>query len=317
MLFPRLILSTAGIALGCGGTPPPDPPAPAVIVIGQGEKPPPVEVAKDEVIEPIAPVSTRGDETPDACLKKLRDGRGLSADVPASEAGTRYIDALANERAEKLNEARKGYLGILQQFPSSPVVPLVYFAFGELFYAESHSDPMKGSLAEQSYKEVLKYPPPGNTAVAYSYFRLGSLGSEQGKGPEALNMLMKLESLAESSPKAECAQSLLDGSRKLLVTTFANVGQPEKAPDFFLRATGKQNGGKPHAYAMVIQLCELYLRKQKPVEAAAALVNLSTERSAAVVCSDELGIISRVSSSIPAATKAQLLERHHTRCEMP
>lgn len=311
------LIGVTAVIAGCGSSTPHDHAANAVIEIGHDEKKPPVEAAMDDPADEIAPVPRGDDEPADVCLSKMREGRGLNAQVSSSDAGLRYGEALVHERANQLDKARRGYLAVIQQFPESPVVPLTYFAFGELFYAESHSDPAKSMLAEQSYEEVLKYPPPTNTAAAFSYFRLASIKHESGKGPEALNMLVKLENLAESKPSSQCVISLLEPGRKLMVNAFANAGQPDKAMDFFMKSMSKEGSGKTYAFEMLAQLCDIYIQKRKPMDAANALLGIHSSRGAPGFCAREEGIMARIGPLIPPGTRTQINEAHHARCEMP
>ena len=50
---------------------------------------------------------------------------------------------------------------------------MAYLAFGEMFFEEGLTDPAKFGLAEQSYSQVVKYPPPGNGAFGYAQYKLG------------------------------------------------------------------------------------------------------------------------------------------------
>ena len=58
---------------------------------------------------------------------------------------------------DKMN-ARRSLYELIKRLPSSQYIPYAYFAFGEMFFEEGAKDPSKYALAEQAYKEVLKYP---------------------------------------------------------------------------------------------------------------------------------------------------------------
>jgi TolA-binding protein len=77
-----------------------------------------------------------------------------------------YLAGLEHELAGDAMQARRHYYEVIKQFPNSKLVALCYFAFGELFLAESDAEPLKLDLAEQAYVEVLKYPPPANAVFA-------------------------------------------------------------------------------------------------------------------------------------------------------
>jgi TolA-binding protein len=110
-----------------------------------------------------------------------------------------YYLALELERGGDLDHARKAYLDLLQLWPQSRFVPLAYFAFGELFLDEAQRDPSKLELTEQSYSEVLKYPPPGNAVYGYAEYRLGQVYARRGDGGQALEHLQKATADAQGS----------------------------------------------------------------------------------------------------------------------
>jgi hypothetical protein len=83
-----------------------------------------------------------------------------------------YYLALEYEMTNELSKSRKAYYDLIRTSPKSKFIPLAYFAFGELFYQEAQTDPSKYDLAEQAYKETLKYPAPGNVVFAEAKQRL-------------------------------------------------------------------------------------------------------------------------------------------------
>src|SRR5262249_44276589 len=95
----------------------------------------------------------------------------FAAKPPAPSSGcideTLYDLAYEYEQGGDLAEARKAYLDLIQASPGSKYVPSAYLAFGELFFQEAQGDPSKWALAEQSYKEVVRYPAPDNKVLAY------------------------------------------------------------------------------------------------------------------------------------------------------
>ena len=83
-----------------------------------------------------------------------------------------YYAGLEHELAGNLPKARRAYFELIKTSPQSKLIPLAYFAFGEMFYAEAANDPSKDDLALQAYAEVLKYPPPGNVVYAEAQRRV-------------------------------------------------------------------------------------------------------------------------------------------------
>lgn len=69
-----------------------------------------------------------------------------------------YFSGLESEIQGDTKNARYSYYELIKRRPNSEYVPYAYFAFGELFFEEAKTDPSKNALAEQAYREVLKYP---------------------------------------------------------------------------------------------------------------------------------------------------------------
>ena len=83
-----------------------------------------------------------------------------------------YYAALEHELAGNLTGARRAYFELIKRSPNSKFIALAYFAFGEMFFEEAAKDPSKNDLAEQAFKEVLKFPAPGNTVYADAKHRI-------------------------------------------------------------------------------------------------------------------------------------------------
>ncbi len=90
-----------------------------------------------------------------------------------------YYAALEYELAGDARNARRSYYELIKRAPSSKLTPYAYFAFGELFFAESATDPSKLDLAEQAYAEVLKYPPPTNAIHGEAKKRMAEVRSRR------------------------------------------------------------------------------------------------------------------------------------------
>ena len=84
-----------------------------------------------------------------------------------------YYLGLAYELNRDLASARRSYFELIKNHPTSKLVPLAYFAFGELFFAEAAADPSKNALALESYAAVLKYPRADNPVYADALLRTG------------------------------------------------------------------------------------------------------------------------------------------------
>lgn len=221
---------------------------------------PPVDA---DVKIPSRPATTAGAVEP--CIAGLRDGAG--GPDPAKATGLAdYQDALAAERTNRLDAARRGYLQLIQNNPASTLLPAAYFAFGEMFSAEAKADPSKVALAEQSYMEALKYPSGPGSMRAVSNYRLGLL-LRGSKGPQALAAFLKAAKADREAPTdggaAEVAKAATDASTDV----FAEIAQPEKCWSFYMGVTG--DGARTAAACMAV--AEKLAAGKKGTEAAKAL----------------------------------------------
>jgi hypothetical protein len=112
-----------------------------------------------------------------------------------------YYLAYEHERAGDLPNARRVYLGLIVQTPSSRFIPMAYLAFGEMFASEAQNDPTKWVLAQAAYAKVLETPPPANEVYGYAWYRLGQVFSKQGDRGRARNAMMKAIQFASSFPQ--------------------------------------------------------------------------------------------------------------------
>lgn len=204
----------------------------------------------------------------EACVLGLRD----ADDAGRTEGRSLYDDGLSAERAGDFMTARKRYFELIQSAPSSSLVPLAYLAFAELFRVEAESDPSKLPLASAAYREVVRYPPPGNAAYAYAWLRSGDVRTTDD-ATSALNDYKKALEAGAQHPGAPCAAHVAADATQKLVTVYADVGQPSKAHAFF-RAVA----GDAAAPSMVETLVETYRRQHKHSEACAAARATSSPR---------------------------------------
>ncbi len=255
----QTLLAALLLAISCGpATPGSEPPKREIVV------PPQSDVADQEVASEDAPASAR--QSPgsdiDSCTRNLRDGERIP---PGDPGEATYKEALAAERASDFTTARKTYFQLIQTAPRSAYVPLTYLAFGELFFNDAKTDPSKWDLAGQAYKEVVKYPPPDNTAYAYTWLRLGDIARAKGDNPDALNAFKKAIEAGAQYPNLPCVQSIGLEARTKLTETYQEVGDPKKAHLFF-----RNVAGDGPALEMLADLVERYREKSQFSEACVA-----------------------------------------------
>ncbi|MBL8606325.1 MAG: hypothetical protein JNL38_03350 [Myxococcales bacterium] len=157
-----------------------------------------------------------------------------AAALPPRDAATEvFLEAYALEKKRDLAGARRRYYDLITKHPGSAAIPQAYLAFGELFFAEAEADPSKRELAAQAYREVVKYPPPGNAVHAFALLRLGEGFARAHDGPNALSSLRKaLDALAQHPGSPEAAR-VERAAVQGLVTAYAESGRPEAAAAFF------------------------------------------------------------------------------------
>ena len=209
------------------------------------------------------------------CIAKLRD-TVPPGDPPKRDGEPEYRDGLSAEKGNDLNRARKSYFKLVQNYPQSDFIPAAYFAFGELFGAEAKQDPSKIALAEQSYNEVMKYPPPGNSLFAVTQYRMGQLLSSKDS-VKALASFMKAGKADHEATKLGCAVEVAAAAVTASVPVFASVGDPSKAWSFYLSVTG--DGARTAQVTLL--LAERYAASSKGDDAATVLVS-SVESGARV-----------------------------------
>ena len=166
-----------------------------------------------------------------------------------------YLLALAHERSGDFAAARKAYFELVKRAPKSKFVPAAYLAFGEIFFREAQRDASKLALAEQSYKQVLKYPPPDNWLYGYAAYQLGRVYAAKQDHAQALESQRKAIDFTLRFKALPQGQGLHHAAGLELMRQFAQIGQPDKAKAFFERVvTGT------FASELLVMLAREYVR---------------------------------------------------------
>ncbi len=245
---------------GCGNAAPPKPEPPPARVVAV----PPASASEDEPEAKLDAGPGRAEPRHDlaGCVLEMRSGASVRSQ---GEDRSAFERAFSAERAGNLDEARKGYFEVVQNHPSSLLIPLAYLAFGELFAEEAErGDASKWELARAAYQEVLKYPPPDNVAVPYAWLRLGD--SRAGDAAQALASYARALEAARQYPALPCAEPIGERARARLIEAFSQAGAPDKAWAFF-----RAKDGEARAREMLLGLAKLYRQKGDPKSACAAL----------------------------------------------
>lgn len=219
-----LLLGACGTARH--GAAPNDPPAGDVanVTVPAAEPADEPVLAEDEL--PVRPPDD-SNALP-TCVGQIR-ASGLGPD----EDGARYRAAFTAEREGDADGARRLWFSLIQEYPKSPLVPLAYLAFAELFAREAAEDPGKWELAEQAYREVAKYPPAKNPAHVYARLRIGDAQRPRDE-LAAFATYEEAVVTALANPDAPCAREVTTRGRRALTELYAKHGAPGGAFEFFI-----------------------------------------------------------------------------------
>ena len=169
-----------------------------------------------------------------------------SAADPAKSTGcgdeVLYYLAFEHEQANQLDDARKVYLELIQSWPASKYIPNAYLAFGELFFNDAQGDPSTWDLAEPSYTEVIKYPPPDNKVYGYAHYKLGYVFWNKGDFARALSEFKNTIEYGVQYSTLPNAEQLATSARRDMIPVYALAGDPKRAYDFIKPLSGDGGG---------------------------------------------------------------------------
>jgi TolA-binding protein len=256
-----------------------------------------------------------------ACVRALREGVEIQLAKPGAPGEAMYAQALRREKADDLDQARRGYLELVQKEPSSPYIPLAYLAFAEMFFREAEGDPSKLSFAAQAYEEVTKYPAPENPAAAYARYQLAQVRRREGQNEQALAHLKRAVEQALGFADLPCAAQVVARARADLVDVYALIGSPAKARSFFRTVSGDPAGDETRTLVMVAALAEAYVAANRPQEAVDALLAVPSQAAPAAFCrreADLLPALDRAAAQPDQRRKLDALaQTHGARCADP
>lgn len=174
--------------------------------------------------------------------------QSTNASDPAKSTGCTdevlYYLAYEYEQAQQLDQARKVYFELIQNWPQSKFIPNAYLAFGELFFNEAQGDPSKWGLAEKSYLEVTKYPAPDNKVWGYAHYKLGYVYWNQGDFVKAMSEFKKTIEYGQQYAQLPNAAQLAVAARRDIIPVYALSGDPKRAHDFFKPLSGDSSGNE-------------------------------------------------------------------------
>jgi TolA-binding protein len=195
-----------------------------------------------------------------------------------------YYLAYEYEQASDLDNARKVYFELIQNWPQSKFIPNAYLAFGELFFNEAQGDPSKWALAEQSYKEVTKYPAPENKVWGYAHYKLAYVFWNQGDYAKAMSEFKKTIDYGMQYSQLPNAAQLATSARRDVIPVYALAGDPKRAFDFFKPLSGDSGVSAEKTYKMMDDLGQSYLDTGHYPEGIALYQDLMSRDKGPKVC---------------------------------
>lgn len=170
-----------------------------------------------------------------------------------------YYLAYEHEQGNNLDEARKVYFELIQNWPQSKYIPNAYLAFGELFFNEAQGDPSKWQLAQQSYSEVIKYPPPDNKVWGYAHYKLGYVNWNMGDFLKSISEFKKTIEYGQQYASLPNAAQLAISARRDIIPVYALGASPKAAHDFFKPLSGDTGIENEKTLKMLDDLGQNYL----------------------------------------------------------
>jgi TolA-binding protein len=165
-----------------------------------------------------------------------------------------YYLAYEYEQSSDLTNARRVYLDLIQNTPTSPYVPNAYLAFGELFFNEAQGDPSKWAPAKQAYEEVVKKPPPDNKVYGYAWYKIAYVFWNTGDFPHSLQAFKKVIDYGTTYAQLPNAAKLADSARRDIIPVYAQSGSASDAYNFFKNLSGDAQGSNAKTFKMMDDL---------------------------------------------------------------
>ena len=174
------------------------------------------------------------------------------------------------EEMKQFDRARQVYHRLIKSYPQSKFIPNAYLSFAEYYFQQGDM-----RAAQQFYQKVTEIPPERNRVYGFAVYKQAwcYYNLEDYRG--ALQSFVETIEFAQENPEAHNVQNLLKQSRRELVMPYAQVGNPQKALDFFRRYAKDD----PQAYEMFESLGELYFDTGQWPEVISVYHKLMSERS--------------------------------------
>ncbi len=165
-----------------------------------------------------------------------------------------YYLAYEHEQDGNLKEAQKAYVELTENWKDSRFVPNAYLAFGELFFQQAQGDPKMWPVAENFYKDVLKYKAPENKLWGYAAYKLGYVYWNQGVYDKAIDQFKNVIDFGTKFAQLPNAKGLARSARRDIIPVYALKGDPAKAYGFFRPLSGDSGVNSDKTFKMMEEL---------------------------------------------------------------
>ena len=166
-----------------------------------------------------------------------------------------YYLAYEYEQDGNYDKARDVYLELIDNWKdTSKYIPNAFLAFGELFFQEAQGDPSKWGLAEQAYRNVLKYDPPENKLWGYAQYKLAYVLWNKGEFGEAVKGFRSVIEFGNKFASLPNASGLATSARRDIIPVYALAEDPKKAYDYFRPLSGDSGASSEKTFKMMEDL---------------------------------------------------------------
>lgn len=140
--------------------------------------------------------------------------------------------AFGLEELKQFDRARQVYFKLIKGYPQSRFVPHAWLSFAEFYFNEGDM-----RAATQFYGKVTEFPPDRNPVYGYALYKSAwaDYNVEDYRG--SLEKFVKTVEFGMQNPDARDAANLVRQARKEMVLPYSQVGNPNKALEFFRRYT--------------------------------------------------------------------------------
>ncbi|MBI2894772.1 MAG: tetratricopeptide repeat protein [Deltaproteobacteria bacterium] len=173
----------------------------------------------------------------------------------------------ALEEMNQYDRARQVYQRLIKGYQTSRYIPNAYLSFAEFYFQQGDME-----AALRFYQKVAEYP--SSQVFGYAIYKQAWCYINLQDFRAALEQFVKTIEHAQQHPEARDAQQLARQARMEMVLSYAQIGSPDRALEFFRRYAGSED----QAYEMFERLGEIFFDTGHWPEAIAVYHAMMQER---------------------------------------